>query len=113
MRRDIRKNNEIKIFCAVLMAMLFMVAFTCCVNRSIEPSGSGDHGQVTLFTPPSDTGSVETTTADPYVTSEPLITMPPDTSDIETTTGQPEQTTEPTETTSPEDTVYDNFSGLY
>lgn len=113
MRRDITKRQDIKLLCVVLMAVLFMVAFTCCVNNNIEPSDSEDHGQVTLFTPPSDTGDEDETTADPFVTSDPLITMPPETSEYETTTRAPEQTTDPIETTSPEDTVYDNFSGLY
>lgn len=108
------KENRIKLTAVIVLALLFMLAFTCCVNKNIPSSENGEKGQVTLFTPPETTSTADSVTKDPYDTTEPLITMPPiHTGDV-TTPSTPETTLpQPPETTESEDVVYDDFSGLY
>jgi len=108
------KKNKIKLAALIMLALLFMLAFTCCVNREIAPTGNENRGQVTLFDPPSTTAAVTSETVDPYETSTPIITMPPIQSGDVTTPKTPETTLPtPPETTESEDTVYNDFSGLY
>lgn len=108
------KENRIKLIAVIVLAFLFMLAFTCCVNKDIVISDNGEKGQITLFTPPDTTVGTSTDTSDPYVTTEPIITMPPPpSSDTTTTRGDDVTTSVPIDTTDSEDTVYNDFSGLY
>ena len=107
------KENRIKLTAVIVLSIVFMLAFTCCVNKDLN-AGDESIDKITLFTPPETTpGETSVQTEDPYVTTDPIITMPPQSSGEVTTTSKPPVTSAPVETTESEDTVYNDFSGLY